>query len=231
VVDGNPAFEIHSREIPSSWPYGLVAFGATAPDRGSANVDAVPAAGASEYGSGGVGTVAFKLNPGLVRWAFELTKGISLDDDGTMRAFGRRFTAYPPAQLPPEVVIGDSMGADRFFHGADMMRWAEDWVRVYTRGSGSLAMSDCEDQGVCIAFQRLGQMAKVDVNRLLILRTACNFIIPPPGVTPADSLFGDTVSDSGGMAYLPALEDVYRVGSAVTSELLGHWDKYRDQAP
>src|SRR5271165_2856960 len=26
VVDGNPAFEIDSREIPASWPYGLVAF-------------------------------------------------------------------------------------------------------------------------------------------------------------------------------------------------------------
>ena len=63
VVDGNPAFEIDSREIPADWPIGLVAIGATKPGQGSANVDSVPAAGASEDGSGGVGTVAFKLNP------------------------------------------------------------------------------------------------------------------------------------------------------------------------
>src|SRR5277367_3416197 len=44
VVDGNPAFEIDSRDIPASWPYGLVAFGASEPGKGSANIDSVPAA-------------------------------------------------------------------------------------------------------------------------------------------------------------------------------------------
>ena len=231
AVDGDPAFEIDSRQIPASWPYGLVAFGATAPDKGSADVDMVPAAGTSKYGTGGVGTVAFKLNPSLVAWAYSLTKDIPLDDDPTMRAFGRRFTEYPQAALPPRVVVGDSMGADRFFHGSDMMRWAEDWVRIYTHGKGSLAMSDCEDQGVCIAFQRLSMMGKVDFNRLLILRTACNYVIPPPGVTVAQSLFGDTVSDTGGMAYIPALEAAYSVGNTVATELLTHWDRYRDRTP
>src|ERR1035438_10185666 len=55
VVDGNPAFEIDSREIPASWPYGLVAIGATAPGKGSANVDSVAAAGASQGRSGRAG--------------------------------------------------------------------------------------------------------------------------------------------------------------------------------
>ena len=34
VVDGNPAFEIDSREIPADWPIGLVAIGATRPGVG-----------------------------------------------------------------------------------------------------------------------------------------------------------------------------------------------------
>jgi purine nucleoside permease len=231
AVDGDPAFELDSRQMPASWPYGLVSFGATKPDQGPADVDALPAAGTSAYGTGGVGTVAFRLNPSLVAWAYGLTKGVALDDDPAMRAFGRRFTAYPEAQEPPRVMIGDSLGADRFFHGSDMMRWAEDWVRIFTKGEGKLAMSDCEDQGACIAFQRLGMMGKADPERLLILRTACNFVVPPPGVTPAESLFGDTVSDTGGMAYIPALEASYRVGSAVTAELLANWPKYRDRTP
>jgi purine nucleoside permease len=183
VVDGNPAFEIDSREIPADWPVGLVAIGATKPGKGSANVDSVPAAGASDDSSGGVGTVAFKLNPSLVKWAYELTKDVPIPDSAALRAFGARFAGYPVAQQPPSVIKGDSIASDRFFHGEIMARWAEDWDRIYTRGAGKLAISDCEDAGVCIAMQRLAQMGRVDFNRLLILRTACNFTVPPAGVT------------------------------------------------
>jgi len=231
VVDGNPAFEIDSREIPADWPIGLVAIGATRPGQGSANVDSVPAAGASDDSSGGVGKVAFTLNPSLVRWAYELTKDVAIPDSDALRAFGRRFEGYPAALRPPFVLMGDSIGSDRFFHGEIMARWAEDWDRIYSRGAGSLAISDCEDAGVCLALQRLAQMGKVDFNRLLILRTACNFTVPPTGVTAAGSLFGETISDSSGVAYIPALEADYRVGSVVVLKLLQGWDRYRDQIP
>jgi purine nucleoside permease len=231
AVDGNPAFEIDPREMPASWPYGLVAIGATEPGKGSADVDRVPAAGASEYGTGGIGTVAFHLNPSLVRWAYGLTKDLELPNSPAMNRFARRFHDFPKASQPPAVVIGDSIGGDRFFHGALMTRWAEDWVRIYTRGKGALAISDCEDAGACLAFQRLAQMGKVDDNRLLILRTACNFIVPPSGDTAAQSLFGDTISDSSGVAYVPALECAYRVGHVVTAALLKERERFRDHLP
>ncbi len=220
VVDGNPAFEIDSREIPPGWPYGLVAFGAKEPGKGSKNIDSVPAAGAADNGSGGVGTVAFHLNPRLVDWAYNLTREVPIPDDPAMAASRSKFVQFPNALRPPFVLEGDSLGADRFWHGPGMMRWAEEWVSLYTRGSGRLAMSDCEDQGVCIAFKQLDRMNKADFSRLLILRTSCNFVIPPPGVTPAEGLFGDTVSESGGIAYLPALEAAFKVGNVVVTALL-----------
>jgi purine nucleoside permease len=74
-------------------------------------------------------------------------------------------------------------------------------------------------------------MGRVDFRRLLILRTACNFTVPPTGVTAERSLFGDTISDSSGVAYLPALEADYRVGSVVALSLLQGWSRYRDQVP
>jgi purine nucleoside permease len=231
VVDGNPAFEIDSREIPADWPFGLVAIGATRPGQGSANVDSVPAAGASEDSTGGVGTVAFRLNPSLVKWAYELTKDVRIPDSEAVRAFGRRFEGYPVALQPPSVIMGDSIGSDRFFHGEIMARWAEDWDRIYTRGAGRLAISDCEDAGACIAFQRLAAMGRVDFNRLLILRTASNFTVPPTSVTAEKSLFGETLSDSSGVAYIPALEADYRVGSVVALKLLDGWAEYRDHVP
>ena len=231
VLDGNPAFEIDSREIPAAWPYGLVAIGATKPGEGSANVDSVPPAGVSNDSSGGVGTVAFKLNPALVAWAYAQTKAVAIPSNDAVRAFGRRFKGYPVALEEPSVILGDSIGSDRFFHGEIMTRWAEDWDRLYTRGAGRLAISDCEDAGVCLALQRLSQMGRVDFRRLLILRTACNFTVPPTGVTAEQSLFGDTISDSSGVAYLPALEADYRVGSVVAHRLLEGWPAYREKTP
>ena len=116
--------------------------------------------------------------------------------------------------------MGDSIGSDRFFHGEIMARWAEDWDRIYTRGAGRLAISDCEDAGACIAFQRLAAMGRVDFNRLLILRTASNFTVPPTSVTAEKSV-----------AYIPALEADYRVGSVVALKLLDGWAEYRDHVP
>jgi purine nucleoside permease len=55
--------------------------------------------------------------------------------------------------------------------------------------------------------------------------------VPPTGVSAERSLFGDTISDSSGVAYLPALEADYRVGSVVVQELLQGWDRYRDRVP
>jgi len=89
-------------------------------------------------------------------------------------------------------------------------------------------MSDCEDQGVCLALTQLDRLHKIDFHRFLILRTASNFTVPAPGITPDKSLF-DNLANSPG--YIPSLEADYRVGSVITSELVKNWPKYRDEVP
>jgi purine nucleoside permease len=228
VIDGDPAFEIDSREIPAAWPYGTIALGTTEPAKVPANVDAAPAAGVSDNGSGGVGKIVFTLNPHLVDWAYQLTKNLALPDTPALATSRARFTTYPLAQHPPTVIEGDSLGTDHFWHGAILNHWAEDWVRLYTRGAGSLAIADCEDQGILLAIEKLNELGRVDRNRLLILRTASNFTIPPPGITPEKSLFDDLANSPG---YLPSLEANYQTGSIVIRALLTHWDQYRNQIP
>jgi purine nucleoside permease len=68
----------------------------------------------------------------------------------------------------------------------------------------------------------------VDFQRLLVLRSASNFTLPPPGVAPNKSLFENLAHAPG---YLPALDNEYRVGSVVVDALLNGWDKYKDQTP
>jgi len=228
VVDGNPAFEIDSRETPASWPYGIIALGATEPGKVPANVDSAPAAGVSDNGSGGVGRIAYNLNPSLVDWAYQLTKDVTISDTAALSASRAPYKGFSNALQKPSVSKGDSMGADHFWSGAIMTKWAEDWVRLYTRGTGSLAVADCEDQGIVLAINQLDRLGRVDAKRLLILRTVSNFTMPPPGVAAEKFLFDDLASSPG---YLPALDANYRVGSVVVSALLKNWDRYKNQTP
>jgi purine nucleoside permease len=126
------------------------------------------------------------------------------------------------------VLEGGSLGTDRFWSGAIMNRWAEDWLRLYSHGQAVFIMSDCEDQGLCLAMEQLGRLGRVDPKRLLILRAGSDFTVPPPGISTAKNLFDD-LADSPG--YLPALEGDYRTGSVVVAALLAGWDTYRDQVP
>jgi purine nucleoside permease len=228
VIDGDPVFEIDSREIPAAWPYGTIALGATEPGKVPANVDHAPVAGVSENSSGGVGKIVYDLNPTLVDWAYGLTKQTPLADPPALKTSRARFTRNPIAMQPPKVIEGDSLGADHFWHGAILNRWAEDWVRLYTRGKGSLEIADCEDQGIVLAIEKLSQLGRANRDRLLILRTASNFTVPPPGTSPVKSLFENLASSPG---YLPSLEANYQVGSIVTTELLKHWNQYENKIP
>jgi purine nucleoside permease len=175
-----------------------------------------------------VGKVVYSLNPSLVDWAFQLTKNLPPPDSEALAANRALYKGFPNAQHPPAVLEGDSVGADHFWSGAIMTRWAEDWVRIYTRGSGSLAIADCEDQGIVLAMQELDRLGRADARRLLILRTASNYTVPPPGVSAQKYLFDDLASSAG---YLPALEANYRVGSTVVNALLKNWDRYENQLP
>jgi purine nucleoside permease len=228
VVDGDPTFEIDSRETPASWPYGIVALGATAPNQIPPDADTVGVAGISGGGAGDVGKPAFQLNPSLVGWAYQLTKDVKIPDNTAMAARRALYKDQPMAQAPPTVLEGASLGADRFWTGAIMNHWAEDWVRLYTHGTGTFIMSDCEDQALCLAMAQLTRLGHVDNKRFLILRTASDFTVPPPGVDTAKNLFDDLTNTPG---YLPALESDYRVGSLVVAALLKDWPHYRDTIP
>jgi purine nucleoside permease len=228
VLDGDPAYEIDSREIPAAWPYGTIPLGSEQPGKVPAGASDAPAAGLTEESSGGVGRIVFPLQPSLVNWAYGLTRNLRLADNKGMQKERGQFAAYPEAVKPPSVIEGDSLGTDHFWHGVILTRWAEDWVTAYTHGKGKLAISDCEDQGIALAVERLGQIGRVDPHRLLVLRTASNFTLQAPGVTAERSLFEGLVTSAG---YLPALEAGYQAGSVVVHDLLAHWDLYKEHLP
>src|SRR5437899_3027401 len=77
VVDGDLSHEIDAREIPPDWKTGYVPLRKSTPYELPLSVENEGA--------------FFHLNPGLVEWAFQLTKNVKLDDSEAMRNARERF--------------------------------------------------------------------------------------------------------------------------------------------
>jgi purine nucleoside permease len=168
------------------------------------------------------------LNPALVDWAYRLTKDVKLDDSETLRARRERYE-QPNARRPPFVLKGDTISSMTFWHGKLMSDWANEWVKYHTRGQGNYVTTAMEDTGTLQALTFLSRAGRVDLNRVLVLRTASNYDQQRPGITAAESLAETKIAQYG--AYRPALEAAWRVGRVVVEEIAGNWAKYRDRRP
>ena len=213
VIDGDIAYEIDSRESPADWPYGLMALGNKNPKQKPVIPDWAPK------------PMAWTLNPALVQWAYGLTRDLVLADSPEAKAHRAQYKGFPAAAQAPRVLLGDSFASCRYWHGAVMQKWADDWTALYTQGAGSAAMTNMEDHGLANALTRLGAMGRVDFQRVLILRTGSNFSMPPTGQSAAESM----VAEYQGM--LPALEAAHRVGAPVVHALLKDWSRYEAKTP
>ena len=217
VVDGDLAHEIDAREIPAGWPTGYVPLGKTEPYEQPPLVQ--------DYATGQF----YKLNPSLLQWAFELTRDTPLADNPQMKARRETYTDHPKAQLPPSVMIGANLAASTYWHGRLLNQWANDWVRYYTGGKANYVTTAMEDSGTMRSLTNLERAGKVDVKRVLVLRTASNFDMQWPGGTASDSMSGEKLGIYS--AYIPSLEAAYRVGSRVVHAIVADWPRYATELP
>ncbi len=207
VVDGDLMKEIDGREIPENWPYGMIPLGAKEPN---------------QFDDGwSVDNIVFKLNESLVEWAYQLTKNFPVSDAPELAEFREQFTGFPNAQKPPMVIKGDSLASSTYWHGGLMNQWANDWVKHYSNGEGNFVMTNMEDTGTLTALRRLSRVGKVDMERVLVLRTASNFSRQPEGASVAWSTTAPY--PLGGR---PALEAAYQLGRRVVDTLLAGWEEY-----
>lgn len=220
VIQGDPMREFDDREIPEGWPYGLFAIGASRPNELPDDPNSF-----AGYTDAGKLSMALPLNAGLASWAFSMTRDVKIPDSELMQRARKAWKGYPNAQKPPFVLMGETLGATRYWHGERRTQWARDWVKLWTQGKGVFAMSNMESQSLAGAMNLMSKVGVVDLNRVLVLRTASNFTRPPPGV-PATESVGDEGPGQHG-----AYEANYVVGAPVVHELLRNWTKYRDSIP
>ena len=213
LVDGDLAHEIDAREIPADWPTGYFARNTRKP------YDPNKPKPTGEM---------LQLNARLTEWAFELTHDVKLDDSKELRETRSHFSGYPNAQKPPFVLKGDTLSAMTFWHGKILNEWANRWVEYWTDGKGQFVTSAMEDTGTFQSLTYLHPTGKVNKDRVMVLRTASNYTMPPPGMSAAEHL----LKENQGYAGLNAsVEAAYRVGSVVVDEIIGKWAIYRDHTP
>lgn len=218
IVDGDLAYEIDGREIPADWATGIVAY-----DRSTPFEKPAPPAVSDN------GILAYDLNGGLTSWAYELTRDLALPDDDRLKAARAGYDDYPEAQWPPQVMLGDTLTADRFWIGERMNAWAEKWVPYWTKGKGRFATTAEEDSAYLQALTFLSHAGRVDLTRVMDLRAGSDFSIQPKGVSAADFLKSEATGNYA--AYAESIENAYVVGSRVVRELAGHWVRYETSVP
>jgi purine nucleoside permease len=220
VVDGDLAFEIDAREIPSGWTTGYVPLGRTSPfqpPRPPVSSDS--------------GTNEFALNTGLVDWAFRQSSAhVKLADNSNLQSLRAEYTGFPKAQQPPSIVEGDVLAAGTFWIGTLLNTWAENWVNYWTAGQGLFTMSSEEDAAYLQALTFLSQAKTVDINRVMVLRSGSDFTLPPPRKTAADLLAAEA-SSSGLSSFAESVDSTFQTGSVVVNELSRNWEIYRDHIP
>lgn len=210
VIDGDLAYEIDSREIPAEWDYPYIHLGCTEPwcEEGWA-----------------AGTEVYQLNTALVDWAYDLSKDVVLADGEGAQAYRANYPADWPASQPPSVVRCDTVAASTYWHGDLLAGWAEWWAAQWSGGAANYCMTEMEDSGTLTALSRLAGAGLVDMQRVLVLRTASNFDRPYEGQTAAESL----AADSGG--FVPSTQNAYLAGSVVTDHIIANWDTWQAGVP
>lgn len=227
VIDGDLSHEIDAREIPSAteadrkvWTTGYVPLGKDTPFQQPR---------ADRFGDDGI---RYKLDAGLVAWAFRLTRNSTLIDTPQIRARRMQFLpaqADAAAHRAPFVLVGGNIAASTFWHGKLLSQWAHNWVQYQTAGASTYAVCGMEDSGMMQALTFLSRAGRVDVRRVLVLRAVSNFDQQRDGATAAESIAETKARNYS--AYLPALESAYAVGHVVVDRIVSDWAKMRDELP
>ena len=216
LIDGDLNHEIDAREIPHDWSTGYLPLRAKVPfSKPISNSDGL----------------IYQLNRGLVQWAYQLTKNLKLTTTPAIQAFSNRYQNFPKVLAAPKILIGDQLSASTYWHGLYLNKWANDWVSYWTEGQGNFVTSAMEDTGVRHALLCLAKAQKVDSQRHLVLRSGSNFTCQFEGLTAAESLANQKLKGGGYTAYLPALENVGRVGKQIIDTLIENWAVYEHELP
>lgn len=222
VVDADALREVDDTEIPRGWPYGLFAIGTMQPNQ-------LPKPSADAGGWGGATitySMNYALNPALAKWAFDFSKArAKLPDSAGLKHEREKYTDHAPARTQPQVLMGAAFSTARYWHGAKRTQWAREWTKLWTNDRDVLSNAAMEPAAYVGTLQRMSEKGLLDFKRVMMLRGASNYTMPPP----AQDILSTMGDESMGTA--AAFESLHATGSVVIRELLGNWKEYEKRRP
>jgi purine nucleoside permease len=220
IIDRDLNFEIDAREIPHGWSTGHIPLGRSTPfEPPTPDLDRPNAVN------------GYHLNPELVEWAYQLTRNVQLDDTPALKSIRAGYARYPNAVKPPFVLKGDEVSASDWWLGERMNTLAQQWMAYWSGGKGRAVTTAMEDCGILTSLSSLSRAHRVQLERVLVLRTGSDYTVPASGQTVAQLLASEASEDASLSAFMPALEAAYRVGSTVVNEIVRNWARYAEQTP
>lgn len=211
LVDFGSQWEIDSRERPREWPSGFIAVGAKGPDD--------PPKIQYHF-------EVFDLNPKLADIAFALSKDVALANSPEAEATRVKYT-YAPANQAPKVLQCDTLSDDTWWAGNLIGERARVWTKLLTHERGTYCTSQQEDNATFAALKRAASAGRVDLNRFAVLRAGSDFDRPYEGQSAFDGLL--SFDTAGGFA--PAIDNLYRAGLPLITNITENWQKWRDGVP
>ena len=205
AVDADLNHRIDPSEMPGDWTEDTIGLGATMP---------------GEKPKWGAGTEVFALNSGLVDFAFEVTKNVTLADGDAAAAYRMHYD-QEAAQGKPMVSVCDTLSSDTYWHGGKIAGAKEKWVTLLTDGKGDYCTTQMEDNATLTALKRASEAGMLDFDRIALLRTASNFDRQGKDQTAIESL----KSNSGGFPL--ATENAYRVAKTFADVILSNWSDWQ----
>ncbi|HXX44839.1 MAG TPA: purine nucleoside permease [Candidatus Acidoferrales bacterium] len=215
MIDSDYCYEIDAREIPIGWLTGRIPMNHATPYEQPVTIRP--------------GDPIYTLNPQLVAWALALTKDVPLADTDGIRTARARWIGFPNATRPPFVTHGDGLSGSTFWHGTLFDNWANAWVQYYLGGQANFVESAMEDTGTLQTLTFLSNAGRIDMKRVLVLRTISNFDQQAPSQSAEDSL--KQMATGNYAAYMESLEAAERVGDKVVRDIVDHWPDRESTIP
>lgn len=216
-------YEFDRSQVPASWKSGYLPQDTTAADQypGSIYVSGrkTETTQISEHElTFTKGTEAFELNDNLKKRAVALANQAALNDTEAAQTY-RATYGYAPASEPPTVVECDSGTSNVYWSGSVLGDAFSAYTKLLTNGSGVYCNSQQEDTATLEALLRGNLAEKLDLSRVILMRTASDFDRAPPDETETYHLL---YAEQEGFDI--AIENIYVAGIEIVKDVLLHWE-------
>lgn len=202
-------YQVDLREMPGTWVTGLYPYGTMGNETGV-------------YPGNVYGTEVFEVNANLRDRALALAQTAELSNGTAGNKAFRELYAHAPANQPPAAVAADLLTSDLYWYGKLMLDAANNYTMLLLNGTASFGTTAQEDNATLEAMLRAAKHGLVDFGRIVIMRTASDYAVPPPKYASDPTYFFDVVLQGGSKV---AVDNLWLGGSPFIIDVVQNWDE------